>query len=376
MAKYRFGDLVKEVKEKVDRDNNPYDYYIAGDHMDTDELHLLRRGAFAGSDVGPAFIRIFKPGHVLYGSRRTYLRKVAVADFEGVTANTTFVLESKDESILLQRLLPFIMQSDRFMEHSIKRSKGSTNPYVLFSDLFDYEVEIPGIEKQRELADLLWAIDAVKTSYKKLISATDELVKSQFIEMFGDPETNPYGLPVKRFDEVATIDANMTTDYEKYADYPHIGIDSIEKDTGKLFGYRTVREDNVISGKYVFGPQHIIYSKIRPALNKVALPDFEGLCSADAYPILPKEGVCTREFLAHVMRSDYYLRYILTFSGRSQMPKVNRKQISGFSFPVPPLEEQKSFILIIKQSDKSKFSLQTTISAHRRCEHRLPKTDD
>lgn len=182
MTKYLFGDLVKEVKEKVDRENNPYEYFIAGDHMDTDELHLLRRGVFEGSDVGPAFIRIFKPGQVLYGSRRTYLRKVAVADFEGVTANTTFVLESKDESILLQRLLPFIMQSDRFVQHSIKRSKGSTNPYVLFSDLADYEVELPDIEKQKELADILWAMDDVRMAYRKLILATDELVKSQFID--------------------------------------------------------------------------------------------------------------------------------------------------------------------------------------------------
>ena len=181
MVKYQFGDIVREVKEKVDRNNNPYEYYIAGDHMDTDELHLLRRGVFEGSDVGPAFIRIFKPGQVLYGSRRTYLRKVAVADFEGITANTTFVLETKDESVLLQRLLPFIMQSDRFVQHSIKRSKGSTNPYVLFSDLADYEVDLPDIDKQKELADLLWAMDDVKMSCKKLISATDELVKSQFI---------------------------------------------------------------------------------------------------------------------------------------------------------------------------------------------------
>ena len=72
----------------------------------------------------------------------------------------------------------------------------------------------------------------------------------------------------------------MTTDYEKYADYPHIGIDSIEKETGLLKGYRTVTEDGEISGKYVFTSSHIIYSKIRPNLNEVALPSFDGLCSA------------------------------------------------------------------------------------------------
>ena len=96
---------------------------------------------------------------------------------------------------------------------------------------------------------------------------------------------------------------------KKYSDYPHIGIDSIEKGTGELKGFKTVSEDNVISGKYLFSPNHIIYSKIRPNLNKVALPCFYGLCSADAYPILPNSENCNRIFLAYVMRSNYFLEY-------------------------------------------------------------------
>lgn len=362
MSKYLFGDLVREVKVKVDRQNNPYEFFIAGDHMDTDELHLLRRGTFAGSDVGPAFIRVFKPGQVLYGSRRTYLRKVAVADFEGVTANTTFVLETKDESILLQRLLPFVMQSERFVQHSIKRSKGSTNPYVLFSDLCDYEVDLPDIETQKRLAEILWAMDEVKVTYKNLISATDELVKSQFIELVGDFKSNGKGWPIASFDDFAKIDAVMTTDYGKYADYPHIGIDSIEKDTGRLHGYRTVKQDNVISGKYIFTSQHIIYSKIRPNLNKVALPDFDGLCSADAYPLLPNAENCDRVFLAIVLRSNFFLDYIIGLSTRTNMPKVNRKQIEGFKMPLPPLALQKQLAAFVRQSDKSKFELEKALA--------------
>ena len=124
-------------------------------------------------------------------------------------------------------------------------------------------------------------------SRKQQLAALDELIKARFVELFGDLKTNPKGWPVLPFPAFAKIDGNMTTDYKKYADYPHIGIDRIEKGTGELKGYRTVREDGVISGKYIFTPQHIIYSKIRPNLNKVALPAFEGLCSADAYPILP-----------------------------------------------------------------------------------------
>lgn len=186
MGLVRFGDLVKEVKINIDRNKNPYEYYVAGDHMDSEDLTIRRRGSFATDDVGPAFTRLFKPGQILYGSRRTYLKKVAVADFEGICSNTTFVLETKDESILRQRLLPFIMLTDDFTKWSISKSKGSTNPYILFSDLANYEFDLPDISRQDELVKLLWQAYETKESYKEMIRATDEMVKSQFIEMFGE----------------------------------------------------------------------------------------------------------------------------------------------------------------------------------------------
>lgn len=190
MRKYKFGDLVKEVKNKIDRNNNPYEYYVAGDHMDTEDLTIRRRGRFATDDVGPAFIREFKPGQILYGSRRTYLKKVAVADFAGVTANTTFVLESKNEDVLLQTLLPFIMLSEGFTKWSIMKSKGSTNPYVLFSDLADYEFALPEIEEQKKISSVLWGIIKLQDAYRNLLKKTDDLVKSQFV---GELQAKIYG---------------------------------------------------------------------------------------------------------------------------------------------------------------------------------------
>ena len=358
MPKYRFDQIAinsTEKKKPVEEDRFTY---LGLEHLDSGTLKVTR----FGSDVAPIGEKlVMHKGDVLFGKRRAYQKKVAIAPFDGIFSAHGMVLRPK-EDVIDKDFFPLFISSDYFLDAAIEISVGSLSPTINWSDLKELEFSLPDLNTQKRLAKVLWAINETIDSYKDLITATNELLKSQFIEMFGDPETNPYGLPVKRFDEIATIDANMTTDYEKYADYPHIGIDSIEKDTGKLFGYRTVREDNVISGKYIFGPQHIIYSKIRPALNKVALPDFEGLCSADAYPILPKKGICTREFLAHVMRSDYFLRYILTFSERSQMPKVNRKQIAGFSIPLPPLEKQKEFVLIMEQSDKSKSELEQALS--------------
>ena len=193
MNRVKFGDVVQEIKINVDRTTDDHEYFIAGEHMDSSNIHITRRGRFSESDVGPAFIRLFRPGQVLYGSRRTYLRKVAVADFEGITSNTTFVLETKDSNRLLQELLPYIMLTDRFSEYAINNSKGSTNPYILFKDLAAYEFDLPTIEEQRQLVVLLSACDRAKEAYKRLLKQTDEVVKSQFIELFGDPVENPKG---------------------------------------------------------------------------------------------------------------------------------------------------------------------------------------
>jgi type I restriction enzyme S subunit len=231
---------------------------------------------------------------------------------------------------------------------------GSAQPQITRQGLAKVEIELHPIIEQGKIINSLRKSKAIINARQSQLQKLDDLVKARFVEMFGDLKTNPKGWPILSFPEFAEIDGNMTTDYERYADYPHIGIDSIEKGTGKLSGYRTVREDGVISGKYIFTPKHIIYSKIRPNLNKVALPDFYGLCSADAYPVLPNYKNCNRIFLATAMRSEYFLEYILQFSSRTNLPKVNRKEIAGFRMPLPPLSLQEQFATFVEQVDKSK----------------------
>lgn len=236
-----------------------------------------------------------------------------------------------------------------------------TIPSLTKSNLLNIEIPLPPLDEQRRIAAVLDKVSDLIAKRRAQLDKLDELVKARFVEMFGDFKLNTKKWPVVSFDEIAIIDGNMTTDYEKYANYPHIGIDSIEKETGALKGYRTVAEDGVISGKYVFTPKHIIYSKIRPNLNKVALPDFEGVCSADAYPILPIEGKCNRVFLAYDMRSQFFLDYILQFCNRTNLPKVNRKEVAGFKTPLPPVNLQNDFADFVTLAEKSKLTIQQSL---------------
>lgn len=156
----RFGDVAIQQKGKVDRENTSLTRYIKGEHMGSEDLHIRKWGDLTDEYLGPAFIRKFEKGDILYGSRRTYLRKVAVADFDGITSNTTFVIKANEENID-KRLLPFIMMSEGFTENSIKNSKGSVNPYINWKDIAKYEFLLPPKDQQAKLAELLWAMDEV-----------------------------------------------------------------------------------------------------------------------------------------------------------------------------------------------------------------------
>ena len=171
-----FGEVVRKVSDKVDPWESGLERYVAGEHLDTDDLRIRRWGLIGDDYLGPAFHMRFKPGHVLYGSRRTYLRKVALADFEGITANTTYVLETKDADVLMPELLPFIMQTEAFHAHSISRSKGSVNPYINFSDIADFDFELPPPEEQVRMVNVL---SAHRTATERIQSAEHALAQTQ-----------------------------------------------------------------------------------------------------------------------------------------------------------------------------------------------------
>lgn len=240
-------------------------------------------------------------------------------------------------------------------------AESTTVPSVRKTKLENYELILPSLINQEEIENKIFAVLNIIEKRRQELKLLDNLIKARFVELFGDLKTNSKGWQIVGFKECADIDTNMIHDFEGYEDYPHIGIDSIEKETGNLVGYRTVAEDGIISGKYLFTPAHIIYSKIRPNLNKVAMPEFTGLCSADAYPILVKEGVCNREYFGYTLRSNYFLDYILAFSNRTNLPKVNKNQVEGFTLPLPPIDLQNQFAAFVQRIDKSKVVVQKAL---------------
>lgn len=136
-----------------------------------------------------------------------------------------------------------------------------------------------------------------------------------------------------------------------YSGMPHVGGDNIESGTGRLLGVTTAKNLGLTSGKYLFSPEDVLYSKIRPNLNKVVAPDFEGICSADIYPLRPRKEHVVCGFLVHLLRTEAFLSYARKHSSRTSIPKLNRDGLLAFDALLPPFQEQQRIADILDRAD-------------------------
>ncbi|MDP3265791.1 MAG: restriction endonuclease subunit S [Sulfuricurvum sp.] len=240
---------------------------------------------------------------------------------------------------------------------------GAGQPHVYWKNIKNIEIPLPSLTKQQEIAQTLDKASELIALRKASIEKLDELSQSIFIDMFGDPVKNLHNWDIVEFGTVVKIDAPMVDpNTPKYENLLHIGPDRIERNTGKLLPALTAKEEGLISKKFLFDEQYILYSKIRPYLNKVAIVNFIGLCSADMYPIRPILDKTNREYLLQLLLSSYFLKYTETLPDRASIPKLNRKELAKFEFPLPPLELQEKFAQVMQkiESQKSLYEAELT----------------
>ncbi|KKH95459.1 hypothetical protein EO95_08020, partial [Methanosarcina sp. 1.H.T.1A.1] len=181
----KFGEVVQHVKDRFpNRDEWTFDRFINGGHIDSGQIRITKSSPIKGNEetIGSAFHMRFKPGHVLYVSRRAYLRKGGIVDFEGICSNVTFVLQA-DETKLLQSLLPFIIQTEAFVKHTVDNSHGSTNPFLNWKDIESYKMILPPLEKQKKISEILWSIEDNIQKTEKLIETTEKLKQELLNEL-------------------------------------------------------------------------------------------------------------------------------------------------------------------------------------------------
>lgn len=183
----RFGDVVENIKET---ENDPagagLERFIGLEHLEPSSLHIRSWGNVVD---GTTFTRRCRPGQVLFGKRRAYQRKVAVAECDAVVSGDIYVLAPKDANRLLPELLPFLCLSDRFFQHAVGTSAGSLSPRTNWSSLASYEFDLPPLDQQRRIAEILWAVEEVSSRYDRVLAdyvAYTQTVLSEFFKGSGN----------------------------------------------------------------------------------------------------------------------------------------------------------------------------------------------
>ncbi|MEQ8407024.1 MAG: restriction endonuclease subunit S [Gammaproteobacteria bacterium] len=214
------------------------------------------------------------------------------------------------------------------------------------------EIYYPDLPTQKHIAAILNKADAIRRKRLQAIDLADQFLQSVYLNMFETSTTDATNKA--QLGNLVAIDAPMVDPRdEQYLDMLHIGSDRIEKGTGKLLEAITAREEGLISKKFLFDENYVLYSKIRPYLKKCALAQGTGLCSADMYPIRPLEGKITREFLWRLLLSDEFTRYTESLPTRANIPKLNRKELEAFEFVNPDYEKQQQFSEIVRALNSS-----------------------
>ena len=368
MHEYKLGDIAFERKEtcKDDKDNYPI---VGLEHLIPEQVILTEWDQTSEN----TFTKLFRAGDILFGRRRAYLKKAAVAPFDGICSGDITVIAAK-EDVLSPRLLPFIIQNDMLFDYAVKMSAGGLSPRVKWQNLKDFIVVLPDMEKQEELAELLWSMEYTKRAYRKMIAQTDELVKTQFIEMFGDPQDNPKGWHVCTLNDVMKASASNGF-FAKPKDYCEDGNAGIicvgDVVNRKYSNISSLRRAN--ASEKEFAKYHVEYGDMlfcRASLVK------EGIAKAS---IVPKTEATDLLFECHVIRipldmemvipefmqaystTDYFRQQMMDKSKTATMTTIGQKDVITGIIYVPPLELQMEFVNFAEQSDKSKFELQKAL---------------
>ncbi|MGB7448008.1 MAG: restriction endonuclease subunit S [Ornithinimicrobium sp.] len=335
----RFGDVVTNVSETVKEPSaTGIDKVIALDHLDPGKLVIARYGDVAD---GTTFTRRVRPGQTLFGKRRAYQRKAAYSEVDAICSGDILVLEADSER-LSPRLLPFLVHSEGFFDHALGTSAGSLSPRTSWKALAKYEVDLPPLENQERIADLLWRIEHHKSHLKELQRTVDAARKALV-------QTYVRGLAAGSLSEyVRAIEAGRSPKAEDVA----AGRDSCGVLKVSAVGKRDFlpSENKRLFQVDDFSPEHqvragdLLVTRANAIVDNVAraclvLEDHPNLMLSDkTLRLVPRQG-SSKLVLLELLSSPRYRRYVRSAVGGTGAKNISqRKLLAG---PIPRMSQER-----------------------------------
>jgi type I restriction enzyme, S subunit len=356
--RFRFEEIAQKVSITVKPEEAEADIYIGLEHIDGDDLHIRRSGVPA--DVKGGKLKC-APGDVIFGKRRAYQRKAAIADFEGICSAHAFVFRA-NEDIIDPDLFPFFLHSDQFMHRMVDISVGGLSPTINWGDLKHQEFLLPPKDQQAKLAELLWAMDEVIEGEKEVLDENRKLKISVANDLLLGKSTNlvcnqksPYGFVPDQWPLIKLYDLRDKDDRYSFTGGP-FGSD-LKSSHYTYEGVRILQLQNIGEGDFLNNysiftseekadqlrscniyPGEIILAKMSPVARCCIIPDNDSryvMCS-DGIRLKVDSKVYHNQFVYHALNSIHFRRYAETKSTGTTRGRIGLTDLKEIVIPVPP----------------------------------------
>lgn len=326
----RFGDVVENLNETCEPGETGIERFIAMEHLEPGSLYIRAWGNVAD---GTTFTRRCWPGHVLFGKRRAYQRKVAVAGFDAVVSGDIYVLVPKGDR-LRPELLPFLCLSERFFQFAVETSAGSLSPRTNWKHLAEFEFDLPPLDQQRRIAEILWAVEQVVQSRLKQRAAVEAVYSAAVQSLLFEKST-----PSVRVADLCEVNSSVLsetrTDGRFRFNYIAIGSIVAPKTIGPLQTHEFATAPSRARRRVNQGD--ILISTVRPSLKafaRLGRLDCEHVASTGFAVITPKTEVIG-SLLFHAFFSPQYMAHCETRVTGTSYPAMNAKDVGDFLVHLP-----------------------------------------
>jgi type I restriction enzyme, S subunit len=316
-----------------------------------------------------------KKGFTYFGNDDVLLAKITPCMENGKSAiatelyngvgfgSTEFHVIRANKKILLPKFFHYFIRQQSFRNLAKARMRGAVGQQRVPKDfLDDVKLPLPPLSEQRRIVEILDQADALRKKRAEADAKAARILPALFYKMFGDPATNPKGWPVRPLKNLFAEDKSAI-EMEQGTSLPYLGLEHIESDTGRILIKEHEGKKIKIRGiSFKFTNSHVLYSKLRPYLNKVALPMYDGRCSTELVPLLPL-GETPREFVAAYLRLRFIVNAAMSSNKGSRMPRTDMTLLLNMSVPVPPMELQFKFAGAFRLNEQNQVERQRASTA-------------
>ena len=334
--------------------------YIDISSVDNLEKKIINIQQLTTEEAPSRAKQLLQVGDILVSTVRPNLNAVAMVEqnSKNILVGSTGYCVLRCKNNINNRYVFHFCQSLYFVDDMVKQATGASYPAVNSNIVKNSLIPEYTEEKQNEIVITLDKTDNLIYERKKQLLKLDELVKARFVEMFGLPVSNTMNWETEKMQSIAPSQNYLG---EMPDEVWLLNLDMIESQTGKIIDYLIVPKDEVGNSTCVFDVSTVLYSKLRPYLNKVVIPNRCGYATSELVPLKPNSSKLNREYLAYMLRSDEFVTMISEKVAGAKMPRVSMNDFRNFEVPIPPIELQNEFANFVKQTDKSKFEVQQSL---------------